>query len=346
MITRVTLTNFKCFRERTSIPMSRFTILYGKNGRGKSSVIQSLLLLSQSIRSNGGNLDSLIIGGDMISLGTFGDLKNRYSPASNSIEIEIDSDIEDSLKLGFSYSDDQPTIGRLMKLYVGELSYMNSMADASQSSSSDEHSLNSSCGLISSMPQSDIKIYNVLNQLGYVSADRRGPVNFEERRDTLPAIDVDPKGERLINHLSRKSEEFRLRFEQELSLILSGASVRVYANKDTPDRIDLYLDSSTDNSRGFKPTNVGYGYSYVLPIVYKTLDAPIGGVVVVENPEAHLYPGAQSRLVDFLVKHAIRKQLQIILETHSDHIVNGLRLAVKETKIEPQETMILFFDRD
>ena len=95
-----------------------------------------------------------------------------------------------------------------------------------------------------------------------------------------------------------------------------------------------------------RPTNVGYGYSYVLPIVYKTLDAPLGGVVIVENPEAHLYPGAQSRLVDFLVKYANKKQLQIILETHSDHIVNGLRLAVKETIIEPQDTTILFFDRE
>ena len=242
MITKVTLANFKCFKERTSIPMSRYTILYGKNGRGKSSVIQSLLLLSQSIRSNGGNLNSLIIGGDMISLGTFGDLKNRYLPADNSIEIEIDSDIEERLKLAFSSSDDQPTLGRLTKLFVGDLSYMDSMADASQSSSG-EHSLNSSNVFISSMPQSDIKIYNVLNQLGYVSADRRGPVNFEERRDTLPAVDVDPKGNRLINHLSRETEEFKQRFEQELSLILSGTSVRVYANKETPDRIDLSLDS-------------------------------------------------------------------------------------------------------
>lgn len=346
MITKVTLENFKCFSELTSIPMSRYTVLYGKNGRGKSSVIQCLLLLSQSIRLNGGNLDSLKIAGDMVSLGTFTDIKNRYATTRKSIKMKIESDIEPELKLEYSGSEDQPTIGLLDRLYVGDVSYMISKeADSSQSSSGGEEPKDAQ-EVISSMPQSDIKIYNVLNQLGYVSADRRGPVNYEERRDSLPAIDVDPKGERLINHLAQKSQEFQQRFEQELSLILSGASVRVFANKETPDRIDLYLDSSTGNSKGFKPTNVGYGYSYVLPIVYKTLDAPVGGVVVVENPEAHLYPGAQSRLVDFLVKYAKRNHLQIILETHSDHIVNGLRLAVKESIIEPDESTILFFDRD
>ena len=346
MITKVTLEGFKCFGERTSIPMSRYTIMYGKNGRGKSSVIQSLLLLSQSIRSNGGNLDCLRIGGDLISLGTFIDIRNRYYRKRNSVVIEIESDIEPILKLEYSGVDSQPTIGRLENLYVGDVSYMISKEAESSQSSSNGDDLGANQGVISSMPQSDIKIYNILNQIRYVSADRRGPVNYEERRDSLPPIDVDPKGERLINHLAQRSKEFQQRFEQELSLILSGASVRVYANKDTPDRIDLYLDSATGNTQGFKPTNVGYGYSYVLPIVYKTLDAPVGGVVVVENPEAHLYPGAQSRLVDFLVKYAVRNQLQIILETHSDHIVNGLRLAVKEEIIKPEESTILFFDRD
>ena len=67
---------------------------------------------------------------------------------------------------------------------------------------------------------------------------------------------------------------------------------------------------------------------------------------MIENPEAHLYPAAQSRLVDFLVKYAKEKNLQIVLETHSDHIINGLRISVKDGVVNPTEASILYFDRD
>ena len=344
MINKVTLTNFKCFANKTSVPMSKFTVLYGKNGRGKSSIIQSILLLSQSLRANGGKLDSLIVGGDMVSLGTFKDICNYYSGVP-SFKVEIETDFEDPLALSFKEDESRPTVGTLAELYVGEVSYIRgAKADSSQESSKDNNE--GIKDMRSILPQSDIKTYDSLKTMGYVSADRRGPVNFEERRDFLPEIDVDPRGERLINHLSKKPDEFISRFEQELSLILSGASIRVKANVNTPDRIDLFLDSSVDNSGGFKPTNVGFGYSYVLPIVFKTLDAPDKGLIIIENPEAHLYPGAQSRLVDFLVKYANKKNLQVVLETHSDHIINGLRLAIKNKELSPSDTTVLFFDRD
>ena len=340
MIKKVSVCNFKCFKTLTSIPMSRFTILYGKNGCGKSSLIQSLLLLSQSLHENGGTLNTLVINGRMVSLGTYDDIRNLYSDQALPVTIEVETDIEPSLRLSFKKSFDKPTIGLLDEIWLGNdpyFGYASGGVDESFSEGAEDRIL---------YPQSGIQTYVPLLNLSYISADRNGPVNFETRRDSIRANELSVRGEGLINALAVQSDDFRARFIQELSLILSGASMRVYANPDTPDRIELYLDSVNDHERGFRPRNVGFGYSYVLPIVYQTLAASQDGIVVVENPEAHLYPAAQSRLVDFLVKYAKRKNLQIILETHSDHIINGLRIAIKGNKVNTSEASILYFDRD
>ena len=110
-------------------------------------------------------------------------------------------------------------------------------------------------------------------------------------------------------------------------------------------RIEILLDS-IDDTDGFRPTNVGYGYSYILPIVLQTMLAPSDSIIIVENPEAHLYPGAQSRLVEFLVKYSMNKNIQFILETHSDHIINGIRISVKNKHLSRNDLSILFLDRD
>lgn len=340
MITGITLNRFKCFATPTTFPMSQITVLYGKNGRGKSSVIQSLLLLSQTLNENGGSIDPLVISGKMVSLGSFLDILNQRHQLTDDIVFEIATDLEKPLYLSFVGVPDKPTIAKLDDLKVGDDSYRSSQdteTDSGHKVGSDNHSF---------LPQSDIKTYSFLRSLSFISAERRGPRNFESRKDNLSFRDVDVKGEYLINALSNQSSSFIQRFSEELSLVLSGASVRVFANIDTPDRVELFLDSTNDNSMGFRPTNVGFGYSYVLPIVFKTMTAPEGGLVIIENPEAHLYPGAQSRLMDFLVKYATKNRLQIILETHSDHIINGLRLAVKDKRILPYATSILFFNRD
>lgn len=345
MLRRIQISHFKCFAQEVSVEMSQFTVLYGKNGRGKSSVIQCLLLLSQSLRENGGVLDSLILNGEMALLGSWSDIVNRYSQRHSAIELIIETDEEKPLKLKYVESREKPTIAILDDIWVGEDHYFNDLSGGESLDMKEEPSP-VSVSVRATMPQSGIKTYDLLRSLSYVSANRRGPVNFETRKDNIDPKNVDSRGERIINLLAISSDDFRQRFSQELSLILSGASMRVYSNPETPDRIELFMDSTDGNEIGFRPSNVGFGYSYVLPIVYKVLSAPDNGVVVIENPEAHLYPGAQSRLVDFLVKYAVLKHLQVILETHSDHIINGLRLAVKNAEVFSENASVLFFDRD
>jgi hypothetical protein len=79
-----------------------------------------------------------------------------------------------------------------------------------------------------------------------------------------------------------------------------------------------------------RPSNMGFGLSYALPILVAGLLAPVGGLLMVENPEAHLHPAGQSKLGRFLAMVA-GAGAQVIVETHSDHVLNGIRLAATES---------------
>ena len=90
------------------------------------------------------------------------------------------------------------------------------------------------------------------------------------------------------------------------------------------------------------PANVGFGISYVFPIIVALLTAENGDCIVIDSPEAHLHPRAQSR-VGLMLSRFASAGIQIIVETHSDHILNGVRIAVKRKHLKPEDLSILFF---
>jgi predicted ATPase len=93
-------------------------------------------------------------------------------------------------------------------------------------------------------------------------------------------------------------------------------------------------------------TNVGVGVSQVLPIIVLCLAVPPLTTILLEQPELHLHPAIQTRLADFFFACSkLRKQ--VILETHSEHIVNGLRLlAVRNQADAGKDFKIAFLMRD
>jgi predicted ATPase len=119
-------------------------------------------------------------------------------------------------------------------------------------------------------------------------------------------------------------------------------------------RLDVQMVSGTNNATlsfavnegvGFvRPQNIGFGLSYTLPIYIACLSAKRGDVVLVENPEAHLHPCAQSQMGEFLSLVA-SSGIQLIIESHSDHILNGIRRSVKSENhpLQADNTAIFFF---
>lgn len=96
--------------------------------------------------------------------------------------------------------------------------------------------------------------------------------------------------------------------------------------------------------RRFKPQNVGLGISYVLPVLATLLTAWPDAIVIIENPEAHIHPRGQVKLGE-LIARAAAFGVQLFVETHSDHVINGVRVAVRDGILKPEDVNIAFFER-
>lgn len=329
MLKTVALKNFKCFQEEKELSLAPITIMYGRNGRGKSTVAQSLLLIAQTMVENN-DVSNLLLTGRYVSLGSFADVVNSASDRSH-FSITLKSDGDEIVEMGYSELPNKPQMASVDLLnFNGVSRFENVTADKSEVESLQK----------TVTTTSDIKTLQMLKSARFVSAGRLGPQNSIDRKDNLADDDLGVNGENLINVLSRKGIDFLETVERTLSEILGGAAMRI--NYKDAERIELYLNSK-DGKVTYRPVNVGFGYSYVLPVIVAALLAQKDSLLIVENPEAHLHPAAQSSIMKFLIQVAKEKNLQLIIETHSDHVVNGMRIAVKDGVLDARDGHVLYF---
>lgn len=332
MLKTVALKNFKCFQEETELNLAPITIMYGKNGRGKSTVAQSLLLLAQTmVESN--DISNLLLTGRYVSLGTFADILSSASDKSH-FSISLKNDEGEMVEMRFTELPNKPQMAAIGLLKVNEVSRFEKVSSESSDVESEKKTLSTT---------SDIKTLQMLKSARYVSAGRLGPQNSIVRKDSIADDDLGVNGENLLNVLSRKGIDFLEEVEIALGEILDGAAMRI--NYKDSERIELFLNSK-DGKETFRPVNVGFGYSYVLPVIVAALLAQKDSLLIVENPEAHLHPAAQSRIMKFLIRVAKEKNLQLVIETHSDHVVNGMRIAIKEGVLNTREAHVLYFSNE
>ncbi|WP_239073841.1 DUF3696 domain-containing protein [Streptomyces sp. SID10853] len=108
----------------------------------------------------------------------------------------------------------------------------------------------------------------------------------------------------------------------------------------------IRFEEAEQGGEQVRPTNTGFGVSYALPIIVAGLLTEPGDLLLVENPEAHLHPAGQSKLGRFLAQVA-GSGVQVVVETHSDHVLNGARLAVAQDRSLPATDMVVhYFDHD
>lgn len=336
MITELRLKNFKCLKD-DSFPLSKINVFAGRNGIGKSSLLQSMLLIAQSLDDNG-LLKRVKINGTFLQLGTYRDIISKDGNDSNVI-IRLTSDDSpegDFVELIIA-EDQEPSYATIADLRTPQIDSSLDVPSANKGNSEDSLSFgaHASVDVTSALPPL-MQLQNVY----FVSADRRGPVNTQKLDASILLSNVGIHGENVLNVLYRGGESLQKNVQDALTYIMKQSSLKV---KEVNNDIQLFLDS-VNNSNGFKPVNVGFGYSYLLTILLTMLLAVPKSKVFIENPEAHLHPGAQSRLIDFLFKTAKEKNLQLFIETHSENIFNAIRRAsLSGFGIEPEEVKSYFF---
>jgi predicted ATPase len=323
VITNLTLSNFKCFLSQ-AIPLGNLTLLTGLNGMGKSSVIQALLLLRQTFL-HGMLGRGLSLSGELAQIGTAADALCENAE-NESISFGIESSGSESL-----WTFDYPR---------AESNFLNLVSGPQ---------VNDILGLFS-------------DDFHYLQAERLGP------RLAYPISDyvvrqhkqMGTKGEFALQYLA----EFGKHVVPELRRHSSAVSdtlqdqVEAWAGEVSPgvrfkldahpgmDLIHAYIGFAGNKilSKDFRPTNSGFGIMYALPILIALLDTSVDGIVILENPEAHLHPRGQLKIGELMAR-AASTGTQVIVESHSDHVLNGVRLAVKDEIISPESIKIHYFSR-
>ena len=328
MIAEIRLENFKRFRD-LSLKAANLTVLTGANGAGKTSVLHSLLLARQMARQSDRSHVELN-GVDTLELGGAEDVINREA-SDDLAAVEV--------------LDTQGKLWRWSFRATG---------------SNDTRTLNA---IVVDRPDDHPgALAGPAPQFCYLCAERLGPRDvLSASADDVAELDVGSRGEFVAQVLASfdRSRVSAGRVEssstdsQLASLLHQTESWMGRIVRPTQIDAEWFPNTSVTRLRFKTPglrtewtraPNAGFGISYALPIIVAALRAEVGGLLLVENPEAHLHPAGQSRIGGFLAQVAA-DGVQVFLETHSDHVLNGIRVAVADgsAPLLSEQVVIHFF---
>jgi len=330
MIRRFDIKGFKRFTDST-FDFKPLVVLAGLNGTGKTSVIQALLLCRVATVTQPNTLP--LNGGPFgLDLGTADDIHNRNS--AGDIVFTLFGDHPGSPGIWrFVVPSDAPEALYVEIAEYGEIASVAFDLD----------------------PGPRAFTYLSAERLGPRSVLRASPVSGDELEvgmhgeysaQVLAVLGDRPMdcAERLHPNREAGAVAF-LKYELEAWLAEIVRPIRI----DTVSHADGLFTALRFGSPGgelVSAPNMGFGVSYALPVVLAGLIARSGGMLLVENPEAHLHPAGQSRMGVFLAWLA-GHGVQVVVETHSDHVLNGIRRAIGEHGfLSHGEAIIHFFESD
>ncbi|ACB94414.1 DUF3696 domain-containing protein [Beijerinckia indica] len=332
MIEFIELRNFKTFDE-TELNLGSLTLLAGLNGSGKSTVIQALGLLRQSFDARFLTSGALALNGELVEIGTGRDvLYHGFDIPQIRIVLGTRRGTEEAI---LSWAAEVPTDGDVLTC----------------NEKPDDHAL------------ADFDLFRPGFQL--LRADRITPST------TFPKSQHAVRQQRFLGARGEYTAHFLLEFGEEIStakllrwpgepeVASLGAQVNAWMQEFSPGvRVEAVPVPMTDFIRlvfsykgegvaygePLRPTNVGFGLTHALPVIVACLAASPGSLLIVENPEAQLHPRGQVAIGRLLALTAAGG-VQVIVESHSDHVLNGIRLAVKDKQLASSEAQFHFFSR-
>ncbi|HHQ1174534.1 TPA: DUF3696 domain-containing protein, partial [Listeria innocua] len=315
------INGLKSYTEKTEIKLSQLNVFSGVNSVGKSTAIQSISLI-KSLYDSYINKNKIIseafLNNEMfgLELGTYEKIitgnNNYFEIGINNKLIQIEAKEGDALKVQANMKE------------VTE----------------------------------EIKVNLFHGHFYYLAAERFGPRNYQVI-DSYGIDNCGIKGENAFHILNKYSEniiaddllfqgtankaEKSLKKQTEKWLNTFFDGVEFSSTLENALRlVKLEVKQSNQDMGYVSLSNVGFGLSYVLPILLTCLTSKEDSLIIIENPEAHLHPKGQSLLGQFLAQVSSSKR-QVVVETHSEHIINGMRLFCLKNSISPNELTINFF---
>lgn len=380
MFTRLKLHNFKIWKDTGDISLAPVSLLLGVNSSGKSSLIQSFLLLRQTAQSadpevtlNFGHANT----NDSVQLGEFKDVLCKHGD-DKKIEIEfrwgISPEPQDTNVYIARYKQGKAGDAEIKSVrlqdkdesYWAKLSRHNSYdislgSERTKRGSSPDFKPQQSvlfppaaCLKLKEhgerVEKIGLSLIEELSRISYLGPIRQCPKRSYAWEVKNP-ISLGDNGELLADALissryisGKHSDKGKLL--EALSYWLNkmeladGIEVKKIRNAE---RYEILLAT---NGEQINLRDVGVGVSQVLPVLAAAYIAQPGTIIIVEEPESHLHPLAQALLAELFVEASKDRKVQFIVETHSEHLFRRLQTLVATETVEPKDVQMYFVERE
>ena len=366
MITELTAQNFKSWQDTGALQFAPLTGLFGANSSGKTSILQVLLMLKQTVERPPDWNEPLYFGNEesLVNLGNFGTVIHKH---------------KQDLSLNISVSWKSSTvvdINKYIRFYNLNVETLSSSQGDRDRSEEISFSTNIARGVVNnSYYATDLYRFDVQQP------DLFRCYGFRTARNQIMEISSRFEGDfenlfSQILYLGPLREHPRPRYtwdgdhpksigqegEKAIPALLSGRIRRLPIDEqilswlqrlELIDSYDLRPVSGAGRDYEFlvkkykggpdvRLTDIGFGVSQVLPVLILCYYAPEGSILILEQPEAHLHPKVQSELADVLIDVVKNRNIQIILESHSEHLILRLMRRIAEEQISADDTALYF----
>ncbi len=351
MLKGLHLKNFKSWRE-ANVTLAPITGFFGANSSGKSSLLQALLLMKQTVESS-----------DQQQLFDFGNEKT-YVDLGSYKNIIFQAQFQQKLSLGlkFQHKDNNfylgTTVGFDKENQDSVISYGvffeldGIIVDSSPNtkngkfySAYDEKNTHDPKGIIWKV---DLFFEHTLSNLRYVGPLREPPKRTYLWSGSAPS-NVGKSGENTVAALLAARAKGTLVNGQPLEVVISEklqqlGLIHSFRLEELREGTNIFrvLLQLTPESPEVSLTDVGFGVSQLLPVLVLLYYVPEGSTIILEQPELHLHPSVQSGLADILIDAHKTRGVQILLESHSEHLLQRLQRRIAEESITPEDVKLYF----
>lgn len=346
MLKNIHIEKFKCLEDE-ELEFSGLTVLAGKNSSGKSTVLQSILIAARNCNPKNKERMYGIVSKyqtlpfnftihddthffncsndkyDNIDEGSLEFEKSLYYLSSNRIGQEDLPNFSKEYKVG---DNGEFLLGTYLFLFVDKTKFKITIDDC--------HYLFSICNNANIFKEIGDSIVNTYN-------------NIKVKHD-FSLLGINNIGKLAFNENLRNSAPPKI-MEGLCDIITIPVAINCWLSYITESKNSFLTEMVTsDRCKAYfqqkgigeiNPFNVGTGMSFLVKVLILCFLAKPGDVVIIENPEIHLHPKAQSRLGEFF-SFLASKKIQLIIETHCEHLINSLRYQVYKKKISKDDIVI------
>lgn len=382
MLTSLHLKQFKAWADTGPIALKPITLLLGTNSSGKSSLIQSLLLLKQTVESPDRTIHLNLGGDERNDVFNFGDFSSILTQGSTDRQFEIHftfarGSTEERITAGafdavYGQTANGAVVTQLLRLSEqldgrafrvqrrekGAFAiYVDSEATTRGKSRdyAPERSIAFATKAVTLLGEDgsvlqdiSLAIRRELEGLVYLGPLRQKPQRDYPWNKGQPGI-IEPDGRQAIdvllasallqgpdrNRIIEKVSHWlkRMDLADQLQVRQVGRSTRY----------EVVIDSQ---SVAANLRDVGIGISQVLPVLTVAFFAPPGSTVILEEPEIHLHPLAQSMLAELFVEASHERDIQFVIETHSEHLFRRMQTLVARERLSTEDCELYFVEKE